>query len=75
MLVILAGVAVWADSLWILAMTGPALLVLRYGMIAREERYLERKFGDGYRAYKNSVRRWLSHGQWPEAPESAWRPS
>jgi len=28
-------------------------------VIPREERYLERKFGTEYMAYKSSVRRWL----------------
>jgi len=32
---------------------------MRYGVIAREERYMERKFGAPYLAYKASVRRWL----------------
>jgi protein-S-isoprenylcysteine O-methyltransferase Ste14 len=35
------------------------LAVIRYGVVAREERYLERVFGDPYRAYKAEVRRWF----------------
>lgn len=53
------GIAVALGSLWVLAMLIPVLIVIRYGVIAREERYLEKKFGDGYRGYKSSVRRWL----------------
>lgn len=54
-----AGIALIASSGWILIMLLPALLVTRYGVIAREERYLDAKFGDVYRAYKASVRRWI----------------
>jgi len=47
------------DSLWVLVLLLPVLAVMRWGVIAREERYLEAKFGDGYRDYKARVRRWL----------------
>lgn len=54
-----AGLAVAIDSPWVLAFLAPALVVMRYGVIGREERYLERKFGDEYRRYKATVRRWI----------------
>lgn len=59
MTLIYAGIAVAAGSLWTLALLVPALLLIRNGVIAREEAYLERKFGEPYRLYKASVRRWL----------------
>ena len=54
-----AGIAVAADSLWALMFLAPCLGVIRYGVIAREEAYLERKFGEEYRRFKSAVRRWL----------------
>jgi protein-S-isoprenylcysteine O-methyltransferase Ste14 len=48
------GVALLVDALWPLVLLIPMLAV-----VAREERYLEAKFGDAYRAYKARVRRWL----------------
>ncbi len=53
------GIAVAADNVWVVPMLVPILVVMRYGVIAREERYLEGKFGDDYRRYKAAVRRWL----------------
>lgn len=53
------GVALAVDSAWMLALVAPLLAVMRYGVIAREEAYLEGKFGDAYRSYKQRVRRWL----------------
>lgn len=51
------GIAVATNGLWQLLLVFPLLIVVRYGVIAREERYLEAKFGDAYRQYKTRVRR------------------
>jgi protein-S-isoprenylcysteine O-methyltransferase Ste14 len=53
------GIGVAAHSPWILILLLPLALVIRYGVVAREEAYLDRLFGDAYRAYKARVRRWL----------------
>src|SRR5215467_3394371 len=55
----LIGLAIAFDNLWLLMMLVPFALVIRYGVVAREETYLERKFGDVYRRYHTRVRRWL----------------
>jgi protein-S-isoprenylcysteine O-methyltransferase Ste14 len=59
MLVGLIGLAIAVNSLWLLLTLVPFALVIRYGVVAREEAYLERKFGDLYRRYRARVRRWL----------------
>lgn len=53
------GIGTLGDNLWLVGLVVPALLVIRYGVIAREEQYLEGKFGDDYRRYRSAVRRWL----------------
>ncbi|MBL8673399.1 MAG: isoprenylcysteine carboxylmethyltransferase family protein [Rhodospirillales bacterium] len=53
------GVAVSDNNAWLLILLAPTLLILRYGVVAREEAYLERRFGDGYRGYRARVRRWI----------------
>jgi protein-S-isoprenylcysteine O-methyltransferase Ste14 len=55
----LIGLAIAFDNLWLLLMLVPFALVIRYGVVAREEAYLERTFGDLYRGYRLRVRRWL----------------
>lgn len=54
-----AGVALTFARTWALAMLPPALATIQLGVIRREERYLERKFGEAYRAYCRATRRWL----------------
>jgi protein-S-isoprenylcysteine O-methyltransferase Ste14 len=55
----LIGLAAAFDNLWLLMMLVPFALVIHYGVVAREEAYLEPKFGDVYRGYRSRVRRWL----------------
>ena len=59
MILLHIGVGIWANSLWFLVLAANAVVLLTWGVIAREERYLERKFGDEYLRYKSRVRRWL----------------
>jgi protein-S-isoprenylcysteine O-methyltransferase Ste14 len=59
MFLIYGGIAIAARSPWTLVLILPLAITVRYGVVAREERYLESKFGAAYRAYKASVRRWL----------------
>ena len=47
------------NSMWILLMTLPALIVVHYVIVLGEEAYLERKFVDSYLDYKSRVRRWI----------------
>jgi protein-S-isoprenylcysteine O-methyltransferase Ste14 len=54
-----AGIAIGWANVWILALVPVVLAVVYATAIRHEEAYLERKFGDAYRAYKRSVRRWL----------------
>jgi protein-S-isoprenylcysteine O-methyltransferase Ste14 len=53
------GIGIAVRSPWILILTAPLAVAIRYGVVAREEAYLERRFGDAYRDYKVRVRRWL----------------
>ncbi len=53
------GVGFVTGNLWITLAAIPAAIVIDRYAIAREERYLDRKFGDAYRAYRGVVRRWV----------------
>jgi protein-S-isoprenylcysteine O-methyltransferase Ste14 len=54
-----AAIALAFGSMSALALLAPLLLVIRYGVIGREERYLTAEFGADYRRYQAKVRRWL----------------
>ncbi|HWK67343.1 MAG TPA: isoprenylcysteine carboxylmethyltransferase family protein [Rhizobiaceae bacterium] len=56
---IYVGIGVGVQGVWILLLTIPLAITVRYGVVAREEAYLESRFGEAYRAYKARVRRWL----------------
>ena len=53
------GLTVWLGGWVTLALLAPFLVVMHYGVILREERYLAAKFGEPYRAYTREVRRWI----------------
>jgi protein-S-isoprenylcysteine O-methyltransferase Ste14 len=58
-----AGVAIALASDWTLVLLLPAAVVMHVGVVKREERYLDAKFGDAYRGYKAQVPRY----GWPPA--------
>lgn len=59
MTVFYLGISIIAFSLIALLLLPLCLLVIQAHVIAREESYLEEKFGNEYLAYKARVRRWI----------------
>ena len=57
MLVLGAGLIL--NSIWVIGMLIPSVLLVRYGSIQREEWYLLDRFGAEYERYTSSVRRWI----------------
>jgi protein-S-isoprenylcysteine O-methyltransferase Ste14 len=53
------GLAILVNSAWMLLAVPIGLVLIDRLVITREERYLERKFGEEYLNYKRSVRRWI----------------
>ena len=53
------GLALGLASLSALVLFPVLIVIIQTQVIAREERYLEAKFGEDYRSYKSDVRRWL----------------
>jgi protein-S-isoprenylcysteine O-methyltransferase Ste14 len=59
MTMIYAGISILTNALSSILLLPAALLAIQRGVIEREERYLERKFGEEYLTYKEQVRRWV----------------
>jgi hypothetical protein len=60
LVLLLAGIAIAIGSDWMLVLVVPAALILHFGVVKREERYLAGKFGESYRSYMDKVPRyWL----------------
>ncbi len=55
----LIGLAIGFNTLWFLVVLIAMYVVIRFGVVAREEIYLEEKFGSRYFDYKARVRRWV----------------
>jgi protein-S-isoprenylcysteine O-methyltransferase Ste14 len=58
LILLTGGIGIALASEWTLVLLVPMTLILHYGVVLREERYLERKFGEEYRRYKAKVPRW-----------------
>ena len=59
LLVLSAGLALLAGSMWALLALPLEWALLRWGAVLPEERYLTRTFGPAYAGYSSRVRRWL----------------
>ena len=59
MTLVYLGFSARANALPAIALLAAVLHLIHHHVIKREERYLERKFGEEYLGYKNRVRRWI----------------
>ena len=59
MISIYIGLGLIINTYWPLLFLPLMLIILHYGVILREEEYLEKKFKDQYVSYKSRVRRWF----------------
>lgn len=53
------GLVLVLNSFWLILLLLPVLIMVDRKIICSEEKYLTQKFGDDYRQYQSSVRRWL----------------
>lgn len=59
LLFLYVGIGLWFGLFWVVVSAPLAMILVHFYVIQREERYLERKFGEEYLRYKARVRRWL----------------
>ena len=59
MVLVCFGLGIAFGNAWLLILTPVCAALLQILVIRPEEEYLEHKFGQPYRDYKNRVRRWL----------------
>jgi protein-S-isoprenylcysteine O-methyltransferase Ste14 len=57
--VMYTGLSVAFNTFWPLAFLIFAIVIVDRKIILQEEKFLEKKFGEGYRSYKLKVRRWI----------------
>ena len=53
------GLTLAFNTWWGIVILVPLVIVMHVGVVLREERYLEQKFGETYRQYRSKVRRYL----------------
>jgi len=53
------AIAILCNSIWMLLAAPIGIILIDRLVIVREERYLERKFGEEYLSNKRRVRRWV----------------
>ena len=58
-MVVVIAAAIGFNSWWVLLSIVPLFLLLQFGVVLREEKYLSTKFGAGYDDYRRTVRRWI----------------
>jgi len=59
MVVFGAGFGIATSNVWIIVTTAIVGLIFHFFVILPEERYLARRFGAEYDAYRSRVRRWI----------------
>ncbi len=59
LLILYVAIAFFKGSLWTFIFIPLVILGITYLVIRKEEKYLNRAFGDNYVEYRNKVRRWI----------------